>query len=281
VPAFGAVEDAVRALAAVCAYVRWRRSPHDPPPHLDDVDPAAARSLLMAALEDHPDGGRLEPVVIAELLGCYGIEVWPEAAAGGVEEAVAAAERIGYPVVLKSANPSLEQRSDLGGVRLDLTSENAVRRAYAAMVEAFGEQVGSDLVVQKMAGRGVACVLETVEDALFGPVVSFGVGGVVTELVGDRAHRIPPLSAYDASELVRAPRAAPLLSGHRGAPAMDLPALEQLVVRLGQLAYDLPELARLTLSPVLALPQGVAVVSAAAWVAPPLVRRDGPARRLG
>jgi acyl-CoA synthetase (NDP forming)/GNAT superfamily N-acetyltransferase len=281
VPAFGAVEDAVRALAAVCGYVRWLGGRHEPPPHLDDVDPVAARALLTGWLAARPDGGPLDAEVLAELLRCYGLALWPTVPVASADAAAEAATWLGYPVVVKSADPSLEHRSDLGGVRLDLADEAAVRRAYAAMVEQFGVGVASTLAVQRMAGRGVPCVLETREDPLFGPVLSFGVGGVVTELVGDRAYRIPPLSWADADELVAAPRAAPLLTGHRGAPAMDTAALQDLMVRLGQLAYDLPEVARLTLNPVLALPSGVAVLSGSARVAPPLARRDGPARRLG
>jgi succinyl-CoA synthetase beta subunit len=219
--------------------------------------------------------------VVTELLRCYGINLWPAVGVSTADEAAEAAEWLGYPVVLKASAPHLEHRTDLGGVRLDLSSEGSLRRAFAAMDRAFGPEVSSHLVVQKMAGRGVACVAGTVEDALFGPVVCFGVGGVVTELVEDRAFRIPPLSEHDAAQLVRAPRAAPLLFGHRGAPAMDGLALELLLLRLSRLAYDVPELAELELNPVLALPEGLAVLSATARVATPIARRDGPARRLG
>ncbi|MFI5101565.1 MAG: acetate--CoA ligase family protein, partial [Actinomycetes bacterium] len=169
---------------------------------------------------------------------------------------------------------------DLGAVRLDLADERAVRRAYAALAEDFGAGVAASAVVQGMAGTGVPCVVRTVEDLLFGPVVSFGVGGIVTELVDDRAYRIPPLARHDAAALVRGPRAAPLLFGHRGAPPADAAALEDLVLRVGRLAYDLPEIAALELNPVLAQASGAAVLAATAVCAPPVQRRDGPARRL-
>ena len=281
VPAYGSVEDAVRALAAVCGYTDWRRGPHELAPVLSDIDAVAARDLVASVLAERPEGGPLDLAVVVELLRCYGVHVWPAVTAASADNAVAAADWLGYPVVLKAARSYLEHRADLGGVRLELDGPEAVRRAFEAMLAAFGPQVAGDLVVQKMAGLGVPCLVESVEDPLFGPVISFGVGGVVTELVRDRAYRIPPLSAPDAAALVREPKAAPLLFGHRGSPLMDTGAVQDLLLRVGQLAYDLPELAGLELNPVLAMQDGVAVLSATASCAPPAARRDGPARRLG
>jgi acyl-CoA synthetase (NDP forming)/GNAT superfamily N-acetyltransferase len=280
VPAYGAVEDAVRALACVCAYVEWRQSPHDPPPELEGVDAAAGRALVESALERSAGGGPLSAAELTELLACYGIRLWPAVRAATADEAVEAAARLGFPVVIKTTVPSLEHRGDLGAVRLDLSDEGAVRRAFAAIADDFGAQVASTLLVQRMAGTGVPCVVSTAEDLLFGPVVSFGIGGIVTELVGDRAYRIPPLARHDAAALVHGPKAAPLLFGHRGAPPADTAALEDLLLRVGRLAHDLPEVAALELNPVLAQASGVAVLAASAVCAPPARRRDGPARRL-
>jgi acyl-CoA synthetase (NDP forming)/L-amino acid N-acyltransferase YncA len=279
-PTFDTVEDAVRALAAVARYAEWRRGPHDPAPDLD-VEPGRARDLVEAALALAPGGAWLDAVVVVALLGCYGVDVLPTLPVGSADAAVAAADALGYPVALKATAEALEHRVELGGVRLDLADQSAVRQAFAAIHAAFGPEVAAGLVVQRMAEPGVPCHVGTVEDPLFGPMVSFRVGGVVAALVGDCAYRIPPLSRNDASELVRAPRAAALLCGYGGAPPSDLAALEDLVLRLGRLAYDLPELAELELDPVLASPDGAAVLSARARVAPPLARRDGPARRLG
>ncbi len=280
VPAYGTVEDAVHALAAVCAYVEWKQSPHDPPPDLDGIDSAAARALVEAALERSPSGGPLSADEVSRLLACYGVPLWPSVPVADADAAVRAATATGYPVVLKTTVHALEHRSDLGAVRLDLADERAVRRAYAALAEDFGAEVAATAVVQRMAGTGVPCVVRTVEDLLFGPVVSFGVGGIVTELVDDRAYRIPPLAQHDAAALVREPRAAPLLFGHRGAPPADAAALEDVVLRVGRLAYDLPEIAALELNPVLAQASGAAVLAATAVCAPPVQRADGPARRL-
>ena len=146
------------------------------------------------------------------------------------------------------------------------------------MVEQFGPSVTGTLVVQHMARHGVPCLIGATEDALFGPVVSFAVGGVVTELVEDRGYRIPPVSDLDAYELVRAPRASPLLLGHRGAPSVDTAELEDLIVRVSQLSDDLPELVDLELNPVVASAPG-RPSSGAARVAPS-VRADTRERRL-
>ncbi|MBM0238644.1 acetate--CoA ligase family protein, partial [Micromonospora sp. ATA32] len=189
-------------------------------------------------------------------------------------------DRLGYPVALKAAAPGLRHRLDLGAVRLDLADPVAVYRAYAEMAEVFG----ADALVQPMVPPGVACVVEVVEDPAFGPVVGFGLGGVATELLGDRAWRAVPLTDLDAAELVDEPRAAPLLRGHRGAAPVDRAALADLLLRVGRLADEQPRLRSLTLNPVLARPDGISVLHASVRIGsagtrpdtgppPPLTRR--------
>lgn len=280
VPTYGSVEDAVKALAAVTRYAAWRRSPRGELPELDDVDTEAAQDLVDALLTDPSDGVDLEGPDLATLLACYGIELWPTVEVSSADQAVAAAEELGFPVVLKAVAPHLVHRTDLGGVRLDLGSEQSLRRAYDQIIRTLGAGVAERLVVQRMAQRGVACVIGSTEDALFGPVVSFGIGGVVSELVQDRGYRIPPLTDRDAAALVRSPLAAPLLFGYRGAELADVSALEQLLLRVSRLADDLPEMAELELNPVVAGPDGVAVLGARARLARPIARKDADVRRL-
>jgi acyl-CoA synthetase (NDP forming) len=131
-----------------------------------------------------------------------------------------------------------------------------------------------------MAPKGVACVLEIVEDLSFGSLIAFGLAGTATELLGDRAFRVVPVSDHDAAALVRAPRAAPLLDGYRGAEPTDLAAMEDLVRRVGKLAEDLPQVRALTLDPVLATPTGVWVVGARVVVGAPPRRDDTGPRRM-
>ena len=134
--------------------------------------------------------------------------------------------------------------------------------------------------VQRMAPKGVSCVVEIVEDPSFGSLLSFGLAGTASELLGDRAFRVIPVSDRDAAALVRAPRAAPLLDGYRGAEPTDLAAMEDLVRRVGKLAEDLPEVRSLILEPVLATATGVSVVGARVVLGAPPRNDDAGPRRL-
>ncbi|RGC70153.1 Acetyltransferase Pat [Micromonospora sp. MW-13] len=265
VPAYPSVEEAVRALGRVATYADWLRRPPGALPELPRIDLAAAQAALRA------DGA--DP---AGLLGAYGIDVVPSAPARSADEAVAAAGVLGWPVALKAAAAGLRHRLDLGAVRLDLADEPALRRAYAELAATFG----ADVLVQAMVPPGVPCVVELVEDPAFGPVVGFGLGGVATELLGDRAWRAVPLTDSDAAELVDAPRAAPLLRGHRGAAPVDRAALAELLLRVGRLADEQPRVRSLTLNPVLARPDGVSVLHAAVRTGAAGARPDTGPRRL-
>ncbi|MFI1195695.1 GNAT family N-acetyltransferase [Micromonospora sp. NPDC020750] len=265
VPAYPSVEEAVRALGRLATYADWLRRPPGVLPDLPRIDPAAAQAALRA------DGA--DP---AGLLGAYGIDVAPSVPARSADEAVAAAGALGWPVALKAAAAGLRHRLDLGAVRLDLADEQAVRRAYAEMAAAFG----ADVLVQAMVPPGVPCVVELVEDPAFGPVVGFGLGGVATELLGDRAWRAVPLTDSDAAELVDTPRAAPLLRGHRGAAPVDRAALVELLLRVGRLADEQPRVRSLTLNPVLARPDGVSVLHATVRTGAAGARPDTGPRRL-
>ncbi|MEO3777335.1 GNAT family N-acetyltransferase [Micromonospora sp. B11E3] len=265
VPAYPSVEEAVRALGRVAAYADWLRRPTGTLPDLPRIDPAAGQAALRA------DGS--DP---AGLLAAYGIDVVPSVPVRSADEAAAAAATLGRPVALKAAAPGLRHRLDLGAVRLDLADEPAVRRAYAEMSAVFG----ADVLVQPMVPPGVACVVELVEDPAFGPVVGFGLGGVATELLGDRAWRAVPLTDTDAAELVDEPRAAPLLRGHRGAAPVDRAALAELLLRVGRLADEQPRVRSLTLNPVLARPDGLSVLHATVRTGVEGARPDTGPRRL-
>ena len=287
VPAFPTPEDAARALAAVTRYAQWRRrdpgTPVDPP----GCDPAAARALVdrelgdrVPANGDQPSSVTLGEDRVAELLACYGIEVWPALRVSDADEAVAAAERLGWPVALKYADRTLRERRDVEGVRLHINSEPELRADLDQMHSAVRDPaVERGFVVQPMARPGVPVVVHAMEDPLFGPVVSFGLGGDASELLGDMAHRIPPLSDVDVSDLVRSIRAAPRLFGYRGTPALDVAALEDILARVSRLADDLPEVADLELFPVLVGQSGAKVLAATIRLSPPPGRSDGGTRR--
>ncbi|WP_228988702.1 bifunctional GNAT family N-acetyltransferase/acetate--CoA ligase family protein [Streptomyces sp. DH8] len=286
IPAYPAAERAVRALAEAVKYAQWRRQaavPGKVPELLDDtIDEAGAAALIEARLAAAPDprGHRLGHDEARELLGRYGIGVRPTLPAPDPDAAVAAAARLGYPVALKTTAPHLRHRADLGGVRLDIADEEALRRAYGDLTDLLGKPAELLPVVQAMAPRGVDTVVRASIDAAAGAVLSFGLAGAPSELLGDTAHRLVPVTDRDAAELIRSIRAAPVLFGWRGAAPVDTAALEELLLRLSRLVDDHPEVVSVALEPVVVAPHGLTVLGAAVRLAPPPARGDLGPRRL-
>jgi acyl-CoA synthetase (NDP forming)/GNAT superfamily N-acetyltransferase len=289
IPSYAAPEEAVRALAQVVRYATWRAQPSTPPQELDGIDTARARTLVHETLSGSAPDAEAAPAGFAqagppveidatELLSCYGLTVWPAEVVRSPDEAVAAAERLGWPVVVKVADPGASRRA--GTVRLGLTGPEMVRHAYTEFAELFGE--GVELAVQRMAPQpAVPTVVGVIEDPAFGPVVSFGLGEVTARLLQDQGFRLAPLTREDASALVRTVRAAPLLFGEYGYPPVAVDALEELLVRVGRLAHDLPEVARLDLDQVLVGESDAMILGARAILRTPAgPRLDVGPRRL-
>ncbi|WP_233576372.1 bifunctional acetate--CoA ligase family protein/GNAT family N-acetyltransferase [Saccharopolyspora rhizosphaerae] len=274
VPSYPSPERSVLALARVTRYAQWRAAPkgHFVRP---DVDGEQARSLVEQWLAEGVTELGDERTV--SLLRCYGVDVVPFRKVDDVEAAVGAAEELGYPVVLKSTSGKLRHRNDLVGVRLDLGSPEAVRTAYDDVRQVSGID---EVYVQRMAGRGTSCVIDLIDDPSFGTLVSFGLSGVASELLGDKAYRALPLTDVDVASLVRAPRAAPLLVGYRGVEPANLKALEDLVLRVATLAEDLPEVRHLALQPVLASSTGAVITGARVSLGESPVALDAGPRRL-
>lgn len=284
VPAYPTPEDAVRALAAVTRYARWRRrdpgTPVDPP----GTDPLAARIVVEEALSgtgaDDAEPLTLGATGTAALLRAYGIDLWPTEHVTTPDEAVEAADRLGWPVAVKYADKTLRERRDLVGVRLGVPDGPALRRDVAAMLAATDDPAaGTGFLVQPMAPSGVPVVVRALEDPLFGPIVSFGLAGDAVDLLDDVAHRIPPLTDVDVHDLVRSVKASPRLFGYRGTPALHVAGLEDLLARVSRLAEDLPEVAELVLDPVVVGQATVAPLWARVRLARPPDRRDTGTRR--
>jgi acyl-CoA synthetase (NDP forming)/GNAT superfamily N-acetyltransferase len=258
-PIFELPERAVAALAKAVGYAAWLRQPQGTTPILSDVDSIGARGVVSAVLDG--GGGWQSHPTIADLLGRYGIPVVPTATAHGATEAVAAADRLGYPVVLKAADPNLVHKSDVGGVKLRLAEAAAVRSAYDDIASAL-RTPEPPVLVQPMATGQVELVAGIAHDRVFGSLVMLGLGGVHTELFADRAFTLVPMTDLDAGRMWRSLRASPLLTGYRGSPAVSVDAVEDLLLRLGRLAEDLPEVAELDLNPILVSSDGAVVVDA-------------------
>lgn len=280
IPAYPAAERAVRALAEAVQYAQWRRDAAEPGrvPEYDDIDERGAAGQIRALLgEGATVGLTLTADDTAALLARYGVHVRPALPAPTPDEAVAAAGSLGYPVALKTTAPHLRHRADLGGVRLELGDEEQLRRAYAELTGLFGEPEELRLVVQAMAPRGVDTVVRAVVEPAVGAVLSFGLAGAPSELLGDTGHRLIPVTDRDASSLIRSIRTAPLLFGWRGSAPADTAALEELMLRLSRLVDDHPEIVSVTLEPVVVAPRGLSVLGASVRLAPPPARDDlGP-----
>ncbi|GLW51692.1 acyl-CoA synthetase [Streptomyces sp. NBRC 14336] len=278
IPAYPAAERAVRALAEAVKYAQWRREAADPGrvPEYDDIDERGAAALIDGLLT-RGQGLTLGSEETCELLGTYGVHVRRALPAPTPDAAAEAARAVGYPVALKATAPHLRHRADLGGVRLDLADEEQLRRAYAELTELFGTPEELRPVVQAMAPRGVDTVVRAVIDPAAGAVLSFGLAGAASQLLGDMAHRLIPVTDREAGSLVRSIRTAPLLFGWRGSTPADTPALEELLLRVSRLVHDHPEVVAVTLEPVVVAPRGLTVLGATVRLAPPPARDDlGP-----
>jgi acyl-CoA synthetase (NDP forming) len=181
---------------------------------------------------------------------------------------------------MKATRPGLVHKTEAGGVHLRLADEAAVRAAYLNIAGSLDE-AAPEVALQPMVPTGVELLVGVVHDALFGSLVMVGLGGVYTDVLGDRSFRSLPFTDQDAAAMWRELRAAPLLTGYRGAPAMDTDALEQLILRVAELANDFPEVSELDLNPVVAVPSGVAALDIKIKLALAADEPDGYARSLG
>jgi acyl-CoA synthetase (NDP forming) len=273
-------EDAVRALVAATRYGQWRVRDRgevvDPP----GVNRAAADRLVERVLADAPEGRTLTQVEAQTLLAAYGVELWPTISVQTADDAVAAAEQLGYPVVVKSISPNVQHQQDQTGIRVDLRTEASVRESFEALSFRLSPMDCAAFVVQRMATPGVACVVRTAEDPLFGPVVSFSIAGPPTDLLGDIGHRIPPLTDVDVTDLISSVKASPLLDGYHGAAVADRAALADLIGRVSVLAHRQPDVASMVINPVVVHPGGVDVLGFQIIVAPATKRTDAGRRAL-
>jgi acetate---CoA ligase (ADP-forming) len=254
VASFAYPESAARALGRAAERAEWLRKPQGRVPELTGIDTSRASELVRTA------GDRwLEPAETRALLDAYGIPVVPEVTAATIDDAVAATEELGYPVVLKTAVAGAH-KTEVGGVALDLRDEAAIREA--------GARIGPPFLVQPLIRGGVELLVGAVEDPVFGPLVAVGPGGTMAELIGAAAFRLAPLTDADAAELVQEGKVGRLLGGFRGAQPADASAVTDLLLRVGRLVDDIPEIAELDLNPVIAGPAGCVAVDARVRVAP-------------
>jgi acyl-CoA synthetase (NDP forming) len=260
VPAYAYAECAARALGHAARYGTWRATPPGRMPDLEDLRQDQARDLVASVLADPPRGGWLALDPTVELLGCYGVPLADSIGVITEDAAVAAAARFGGPVTLRADVPGLLRTSAADDVLTDLHGADEVRRGFRLLQETFGGRLAG-VIVQPVVTGGVEVAISVLYEQVAGPLVTLGLGGGADgDGLADRAARLAPLTDADAEDLIRSARAAPLLLGRRGAPAADLGALRDLLLRVSRMAEDLPQIAELELSPVIARPDGARAV---------------------
>ena len=256
VPSYSFPENAARALARVANYGEWlARSSSEPV--FTDIQKSAAEAILNRA--SPRESGWLEPHEVSTILTAYGLPVLRQRIVASAKEAGAAAREFGGSVAIKGIAPGLVHKTDAGAVQLDVSPENALQVAHD-MSGKIPSLTG--FLIQEMAKPGAEMIVGVAHDPQFGPVVACGAGGVMVELIKDVSVRLTPLSREDASAMIRELKTFPLLDGYRGSPHRDIPALEDVILRIGALVDDFPSIAELDLNPVLVHESGAMIVDA-------------------
>jgi acyl-CoA synthetase (NDP forming) len=177
------------------------------------------------------------------------------------KEAVKAAEKIGYPVVLKIHSPSISHKSDVGGVKAQLVNEQMVLDAYKSIIATVSKRIPEAEIeginVQKMAPAGVEIIIGTTTDSTFGPVIMFGMGGVLAELIKDVSFRVIPINKGDADSMVREIKGFPILEGYRGSEGVDLVSLRDALLKVSALVEQCSEIMEMDINPIFATPKGI------------------------
>jgi acyl-CoA synthetase (NDP forming)/GNAT superfamily N-acetyltransferase len=272
-PVFSFPERAAQALAAAWRYARIRRLPQADIRCPPEVDVGGAHLLISTWLAAGPSW--LAASDAAALLGMYGIELCPQRVVTSIKDAMSAAAELGFPVAMKLADGTVH-KTEVGGVRTDLADAAAVRAAYSQMVT--GRAV--DILVQPMVAGGTELIVGGLQDRQFGPVVMVGAGGIFADLLADRRFRLAPVGAADAEAMIAELRFGRLLDGYRGRPPVSRLALGQLLVRLGWLVENHPEIAEIDLNPVIGQGDQLVAVDAKIRLAPAAPRLDITVRQL-
>ncbi|HEX5189653.1 MAG TPA: GNAT family N-acetyltransferase [Streptosporangiaceae bacterium] len=277
IPSYLFPESAARALGHAVRYGSWRGGQEGQVPDLAGIRHDDARRLVGDFLAGQHLGGWLPPDQVAALLACYGISLIPTTSVMSAGDAARAAAELGGPVVLKADVDGLVHKTDAGAVLLDLRTEHDVTSGYDQLTGRFGPSL-RQVLIQPMLAEGVEVLVGVVHEPVFGPLVVFGLGGVATDVLGDHAARLTPLTDVDAQEMIRGIRAAPLLYGLRGSAPVAVDALADILLRVSRLADELPEIAEMDLNPVIAQASGAHPVDARIRLVPaepqdPFLRR--------
>ncbi len=257
-------ERAMASLAALYRYLHAIKNQTSPsPPLFSDMQMDQIGAILDKARQA---GHKTINEEALEIIRACGIPVLPSRVAQSAEEAVKIAGALGYPVVMKIVSPQISHKSDVGGVKVNLTGAQAVAEAYAQIVDTVSARAPhaaiKGVLIQPYRPGGVEVILGSKRDPSFGPVLVFGLGGIYTELFRDVSFAIAPVDRDQALAMIRETRSYRLLQGYRGQLPADMEALVECLLRLGQLVTQWPEIMEMDINPLLAGPQGAVAVDA-------------------
>jgi acetyl coenzyme A synthetase (ADP forming)-like protein len=261
VPCYAFPEEAVSSLARAVEYAELQSKPKGVIPVIKGTRPAKAREIIESALRTGVQRPMwLSTQEIIALLNCYGIRMVETIMAKTPDEAVSAAQRLGFPVAVKLASTTIVHKTEVEGVILNVTSAEDVQKAFNDIrrrISGIGRQDEMQgVLIQRMIKEGIEAILGVTHDPQFGPLIMFGLGGIYAELLKDTTLRLHPLTDVDASEMIQSIKMAKLFAGYRGLPPSDTEALKELLLRLSVMIEDIPQISELDFNPVKVLPQG-------------------------
>lgn len=263
IPCFEFPEEGVRALSALLEYSRFLRRAEGPIVRLEDVDPATVRETLKAVRSE----GRVNllPLEAFRILEAYGVRTPKSEVASTADEAIEYAERLGYPVALKIVSPDILHKTDIGGVALNLRSEEEVRYAFDDILVKVSKLMPqarlTGIMVQSMVPKGKEMIIGMTRDRQFGPLMMFGLGGIYVNFLRDVSFGLAPLSLEETSQMIEETKASILLKGIRGEPPSDIEALKDVIIRVSQLAIDFPIILEMDINPIIVYEQGKGCIS--------------------
>lgn len=267
IPTYQRPEIPPRIISHAVAYDVWRRQPAGQSLRHNEIDLSKVKSLCAKALSERGNGW-LTTAETHAVLGAMTLPLTQGAVAVSAEEAVKLAHKMGFPVAVKLASHKIVHKTEIGAVRLNLQSEQEVREAFNAIRTRLLQDRNVDamegVLVQPMLSNGVEVMVGMTRDPLFGPLLAFGLGGIHVEILDDVQFRIAPLTDHDATTMVHEIKGHRLLTGYRGQPAVDVKAIEEVLLRISRLVEEIPEISELDLNPIFALPdaQGCKIVDA-------------------
>ncbi len=257
IPTYGSPDRAMGALGTTARYLKLKTVSDESSVRAFQGDKQEVREVLDEVREE--DRTALSETEGKRILSAYGVPVPRELKAKGLKQALEAAHRVGYPIVMKIDSPDIAHKTDVGGVAVGLSNDEAVVKSYELMMSRVRSRMPQAKldgvqIQQMVSGREV--IVGMVRDEHFGPVITFGLGGIFVEVLKDISRRVAPVTDKTIEEMIRSIKAYPILAGARGRKPADLSSLREIISRVSQIALDFPEIIELEINPVMVGDQG-------------------------